>query len=211
MRNISDQIVLSATDLSNFLNCRHRTALELGEAYGKRTRPYFHDPVLEALFARGLEHEHQYVEALEDAGRCMVNLAEIRDRTEAVARTVDAMGAGADAIVQAALEDGNWYGRPDVLLRTDAPSAFGAWAYEVADTKLARETRGGTILQLGLYCEMLARIQDRPPERFYVVTPDTAAPIQEYRVDDYAAYFRLIRGRLEQAVGEDDDVLAAAN
>ena len=211
MRNISDQIVLSATDLSNFLNCRHRTALELGEAYGKRTRPYFHDPVLEALFARGLEHEHQYVETLEGAGRRIVNLAEIRDRTEAVARTVDAMGAGADAIVQAALEDGNWYGRPDVLLRTDAPSAFGAWAYEVADTKLARETRGGTILQLGLYCEMLARIQGRPPERFYVVTPDTAAPVHEYRVDDYAAYFRLIRGRLEETVGEDDEVLAAAN
>ena len=211
MRNISDQIVLSATDLSNFLNCRHRTALELGEALGKRTRPYFHDPVLEALFARGLEHEHQYVATLEGAGRRIVNLAEFRDRTEAVARTVDAMGAGADAIVQGALEDGNWYGRPDVLLRTDAPSAFGAWAYEVADTKLARETRGGTILQLGLYCEMLARIQGRPPERFYVVTPDTAAPVHEYRVDDYAAYFRVIRGRLEETVGEDDDVLAAAN
>jgi predicted RecB family nuclease len=178
MRNISDQIVLSATDLSNFLNCRHRTALELGEARGKRPRPYFHDPVLEALFARGLEHEHQYVKALESAGRRIVNLAEIRDRTEAVARTVKAMRAGADGVVQGALEDGNWYGRPDVLLRTDVPSAFGAWAYEIADTKLARETRGGTILQLGLYCEMLARVQGRLPERFYVVTPDTAAPVQ---------------------------------
>jgi hypothetical protein len=52
MQNISNQMVFLATDLSNFLNCRHRTALELGEAYGKRTRPYFHDPVLEALFAR---------------------------------------------------------------------------------------------------------------------------------------------------------------
>ena len=211
MRNISDQIVLSATDLSNFLNCRHRTALELGEARGKRTRPHFHDPVLEALFARGLEHERQYVEALEGAGRRIVNLAEIRDRTEAVARTVNAMRAGADAIVQGALEDGNWYGRPDVLLRFDVPSAFGAWAYEVADTKLARETRGGTILQLGLYCEMLARIQVRRPERFYVVTPGTAAHVHEYRVDDYAAYFRLIRGRLEETVGADDGVLAGAN
>ena len=211
MRKISDQIVLSATDLSNFLNCRHLTALELGEARGKRSRPQFYDPVLEALFARGLEHERQYVEGLESAGRRIVNLAEIKDRTEAVARTVNAMRAGADAIVQGALEDGNWYGRPDVLLRTDAPSALGVWAYEVADTKLARETRGGTILQLGLYCEMLARIQGRRPERFYVVTPDTAAPVHEYRVDDYAAYFRLIRGLLEETVGEDDEVLAAAN
>src|SRR5262249_51676484 len=156
MRNISEQIVLSATDLSNFLNCRHRTALELGEARGKRTRPRFHDPVLEALFARGLEHEHQYVATLERDGRRIIGLSQFKDRTEAVARTVEAMYSGADTIVQGALEDGNWYGRPDVLLRCDLPTALGAWGYEVADTKLARETRAGTILQLGLYCDMLA-------------------------------------------------------
>jgi uncharacterized protein len=211
MRNISDQIVLSATDLSNFLNCRHRTALELGEAYGKRTRPYFHDPVLEALFARGVEHERCYVASLEAAGRSIVDLAEFKDRTEAVGRTVDAMRSGVEAIVQGALQNGNWYGRPDVLLKCAAPSAFGTWGYEVADTKLARETRAGTILQLGLYCDMLARAQGNPPERFYVVTPETAAAIHEYRVDDYSAYFRLIRHRLKETIREDDEVLAAAN
>jgi predicted RecB family nuclease len=211
MRNISDQLVLSATDLSNFLNCRHRTALELGEARGKRSRPQFHDPILEALFARGLEHERQYVDALECDGRRIVNLAEITDRAQAIASTTDAMRKGADAIVQAALDDGNWYGRPDVLLKTTGPSDFGAWAYDVADTKLARETRGGTILQLGLYCDMLARIQGCQPERFFVVTPDSTAPVHEFRVDDYAAYFRLIRGRLEETVGEEDEVLASAN
>jgi predicted RecB family nuclease len=211
MRESGGNLVLSATDLSNFLNCRHRTALELGEARGKRIRPHFHGPVLEALFARGLEHERQYVESLESAGLHLVNLSDITDSTAAVARTVEAMRAGADAIVQGALEDGKWYGRPDVLRRIDATSALGAWAYEVADTKLARETHGGTILQLGLYCEMLARVQGRRPDRFYIVTPDTAAPVSEYRVDDYAAYFRLIRGRLEGTVGEDIEELAAAN
>src|SRR5687768_7008538 len=58
---------------------------------------------------------------------------------------------------------------------------------------------------------MLSRIQGRRPERFYVVAPGIAAPVHEYRVDDYAAYFRLIRGRLAEAVGEDDDALATAN
>src|SRR4051812_16370012 len=125
MINISNRIVLSATDLSNFLSCRHRTALELGEARLKRSRPKFYDPLLEALFARGLEHERRYVETLEGAGRRIVNLSEIRDRADAVARTVSAMRVGADAIVQGALEDGNWYGRPDALLKTDAPSALG--------------------------------------------------------------------------------------
>ena len=115
-------MILSATDLSNFLSCRHRTALDLGEARGKRNRPQFYDPLLEALFARGLENERQYVEALERAGRRIVDLAEITDRTEAIASTVNAMRAGADAVVQGALEDGNWYSRPDVLLKPDSPS-----------------------------------------------------------------------------------------
>jgi predicted RecB family nuclease len=211
MRDQGGSLVLSATDLSHFLNCRHRTALELGEAREKRTRPHFHDPVLEALFARGAEHERQYVESLERAGGHLVNLERIKDRAEAIARTLDAMRAGADAVVQSALEDGSWYGRPDVLLKIQAPSAFGDWAYEVADTKLARETRGGTILQLGLYSEMLARTQGGRPQRFFVITPDTITPVHEYRVDDYAAYFRLIRGRLEETVGQDDGVLASAN
>jgi uncharacterized protein len=30
----------------------------------------------------------------------------------------------------------------------ETPSALGVWSYEVIDTKLARETKGGTILQL---------------------------------------------------------------
>ena len=39
------------------------------------------------------------------------------------------------------------------------------------DTKLARDTRAGTILQLGLYSAMLAEIQGLTPEQFHVVVP----------------------------------------
>ena len=61
------------------------------------------------------------------------------------------MKAGAPIIVQAALPDGRWSGRADVLRRVETPSALGAWSYEVVDTKLAKETEGGTVLQLALY------------------------------------------------------------
>ena len=74
-----------------------------------------------------------------------------------LARTLDLMRGGADVIVQAALGDGRWYGRPDVMRRVDRASGLGGWSYEIDDTKLARETRAGTILQLGLYSEMLGR------------------------------------------------------
>ena len=43
------------------------------------------------------------------------------------------------------------------------PSALGDWSYEPYDTKLARETRGGTILQLSVYVDLLEDIQQRAP------------------------------------------------
>src|SRR5581483_5523606 len=91
------------------------------------------------------------------------------------------------------------------------PSGLGGWSYEIADTKLARETRAGTILQLGLYSEMLARAQEARPERFHVVTPDPTTPVRMYRVDEYAAYLRLIRARMLDAVAAGAARLAAEN
>ena len=80
-------------------------------------------------------------------------------------RALEAMRAGADAIVQAELGRGRWVGRADVLLRVEEPSDLGSWSYEVADTKLAQETRAGTVLQLCLYSELLAGLQGRAPTR----------------------------------------------
>jgi uncharacterized protein len=99
-------LVLSATDLSNFLNCRHRTALEMGEVLGKRQRPVWTDPLLEALFARGLEHERSYVLRLRAAGKTIVDLSELKAREKALAATLEAMHTGAEAIVQGAIGDG---------------------------------------------------------------------------------------------------------
>lgn len=211
MRSTDGGLTLSATDLSNFLSCRHRTALEMAEALGKRHRPHWEDPLLEILFKRGLEHEKAYVQSLQVDGLKIVDLADVKDRAAALAQTLDAMASGADAVVQGALGDGRWYGRPDVMRRVATSSRFGGWSYEIVDTKLARETRAGTILQLGLYSEMLAIAQGAAPEYFFVVTPDIEKPVHQYRVHDYAAYFRLVRARMQETVAEDADAVAAAN
>jgi predicted RecB family nuclease len=44
------------------------------------------------------------------------------------------------------------------LRRVERPSAFGTWSYEVIDTKLARETKGNTVLQISLYSDLLAEL-----------------------------------------------------
>ncbi|MBP8274128.1 MAG: TM0106 family RecB-like putative nuclease, partial [Acidobacteria bacterium] len=199
---------LSATDLASFLGCHHRTALEMGHAFGTRQRPEYDDPSLESLFARGLDHEKAYVDRLIAEGRHVHRVEKGATRDETLARTRDAMAAGAGVIVQGALGNARWFGYADVLLKVGRPGAFGPWSYEVVDTKLSRETKAGTVLQLALYSTLLEDAQGARPEQFYVVTPDATEP---YRLNDYAAYFRLIRARLDQAATENDEQLAAAH
>ena len=123
-----------------------------------------------------------------------------------VSQTISAMEAGSQIIAQGALQSGGWIGRTDILRRVDTPSKFGAWSYEVIDTKLARETKGGTVLQLCLYSDLLASVQGAMPEFAYVVAPWSEYQPQAFRIDDYAAYYRRVKSSLEQAVGTDADV-----
>ncbi len=109
-----------------------------------------------------------------------------------VGRTYTAMQDGVDVIYQAVLADDTWAGRADFLRKVNSPSDLGSWSYEVIDTKLARDTKAGTLLQLCVYSYLLGKRQGVRPESMYVVTPGTNFEPVEYRINDYAAYFRLL-------------------
>ena len=206
MHILDGNIQLSASDLVNHLACRHLTGLDQDVAYGMRVTPSAWDPTLQLLRERGLAHERDYVQHLQDQG-LQVTVAEgvgIDDGT--MVATLEAMRLGCDVIVQGALSNGGWSGRPDVLRRVDVPSNLGDWSYEVIDTKLARETRSGTILQLSLYSDLLRSAQGLLPEHMYVVAPWTEFEAQKYRTGDYAAYYRLVRKWLESAIAERNGV-----
>ena len=68
MRSAGPTLELSASDLSYFLACRHRTALDLAVAQGLRAAPTWVDPALALLQQRGLDHERLYVEQLLERG-----------------------------------------------------------------------------------------------------------------------------------------------
>ncbi|MCC2687696.1 MAG: hypothetical protein K0S21_499, partial [Rhizobiaceae bacterium] len=200
MQKIEGSLVLSASDLVGHLNCRHLTSLDIDVAEGRLAKPYVSDPLLDILRERGARHEQGYVDHLKSEG---LEITVIEGRfvdQEAVSRTCQAMEAGAEIIVQGAFRSGNWVGRTDVLRRTSTPSGLGAWSYEVTDTKLARETKGGTVLQLCLYADLVAAVQGVQPEQCYVVAPWTGYDAQRYRMEDYGAYFRYVRGALAAAV-----------
>ena len=168
----ADRLRLSPSDLSAFLGCRHRTGLDL------------------AVVARRARQA--------DAGRCARRgVAQARGRARAGLcrepsstgptrrhdrrqRRLGGPGCG-HARYHAERGRGHRAGRAsgptvDGLCRHPAPrrdarAISGAWSYEPYDTKLARETRGGTILQLATYVDLLERMQGLRPERFHVVTP----------------------------------------
>src|SRR5690242_11060618 len=152
MKLFAKQLRLSATDLSNHLACRHLTGLELQVARGERDAPDWADPDLKVIQQLGERHEVAYLKFLEEQGKLtVINLKAIKNEKEAIEETLRLMASGADAIAQGALGDasikGGWFGRPDVLLRVSRPGKW-LWSYEVQDTKLTRETKATTILQL---------------------------------------------------------------
>ena len=202
MHNVDGTLRLSAGDLVNHLACRHLTELNSEVAAGTRAVPNRWDPMLELLRKRGLAHEQAYIAHLEQAGCQVTSIGGVGIDAATVAATVDAMRSGDQIIVQGALADDGWGGRTDILRRVDVPSGLGGWSYEVIDTKLARETKSGTILQLSLYSDLVRSVQDVLPERMYVVAPWTEFEPQVYRTNDYAAYYRLVKTWLEAALAD---------
>ncbi len=200
MRKEGAELRLAATDISNHLACSHLTQLDRAVAEGRLSAPSWSDPSLALLQKRGFEHERAYIQHLRSKGLSVVE-PEQEGGKLSMDQALQAMRSGADVIVQAELRKGRWLGRADVLLRVAKPSPnLGAWSYEVADTKLAQETRAGSVLQLCLYSELVAEAQGLAPEWMHVVKPGRDFPRESFRFDDFGAYYRLVRRRLEEVI-----------
>jgi predicted RecB family nuclease len=164
--------------------------LDRAVAEGSLPAPKAFDPLLKILWERGARHEQSYIEHLTKAGLQVVRIDGIGVTNAAVSETLAAMRKGTPIIVQGALAHQGWGGRADVLRRVEIPSAIAGWSYEPIDTKLARETKAGAVLQLCLYSDLLSQAQGTLPEYMHVVVPWSEFEPRTYRFSDYGAYFR---------------------
>ena len=200
MRIIKDKTILSATDLSNHIACKHATHLERQYAAKTIEKPVRKNHFLDRIIQRGHDHEAAYLAHLKDQNN--LNIVELNwDDANAQSKTLDAMHAGADVIFQAAFSNNQWAGRPDFLIKVDGNSSvFGSWSYEIIDTKLTQNTKAGTIMQLCVYSDLLTEIQGTTPVHMHVVMPndDPKVPYQSetHKLNDYAAYYRLAKAGL---------------
>ncbi len=191
----ANRLHLSPSDVTAFLACEHLTTLSLAHARGEIDRPAVENEQAELVFRKGLEHERAYLESLRADGKTIVEIDfDDLDWDAAQGRTVEAMRAGADVVYQGVFAHDGWRGVADFLLRQPDGS------YEALDTKLARTAKPAYILQLLFYDEQLARIQGREPERIHVLLGNGEQA--SFRPQEFAAYYRRVRSRLERFVAE---------
>src|SRR3712207_6543051 len=195
MQRLDGRLVLSPTDLTHHQECRHLTRPDLGVTQGAWSPPKEGtSEELQFVFDRGLEHEKKYLASLVASGRTVIEIpggsgAEGRRRAEE--QTVEAMRRGVDVVYQGTFYDGVWGGQADFLLKVPGRSSFGDWAYEIADTKLARKVKVAALLQMATYAERLTVLQGVAPEFVHVVTGDGES--RPWRLTDVAAYARRAR------------------
>jgi uncharacterized protein len=189
-------LILSPSDLIDFLQCGHLTELSLEVADGTRAKPTSDSQGMSVVQRRGIEHEKAHLARLHAEG---LDIAEISESGELEMRaelTRKALAAGPDVIYQATFVDGAtsgpfWRGHADFLTRVAGPSSLGPFSYEPEDTKLASHVRPSAVLQLCEYAEQLARCQGRVPDHVHVVLGDQTRV--SLRLADFAAYHRAAK------------------
>ncbi len=199
MRDLDGHIFLSASDLMRFMGCAHATTLDLAHMRGTGPDPREDSEDAALLQKQGDAHEAAHLARLKEAGRTVIEIERSGLGKNAEA-TRAALAAGVDVVFQGAFLSGNWGGWSDFLERVERPSAFGPFSYEVVDTKLKRRPHPKHVLQLVLYSDLLAEVQDVAPEFAHVELGDgTRATL---RLSDYAAYARMARERIEAFVAD---------
>ena len=195
MRIKDNKTYYSPSDLSGHIHCPRLTALNKLAMLGELKKPMQKSRVVETLQKRGIEFEQAFLAELRAKGKRIVEIDP--ESSRAYEETIEAMKSGADYIYQARMEMDNWQGWADFLIRVEKPSKLGSWSYEVCDTKLATQTKAGTILQIALYSEIVSTIQGILPDMMHIRQPKGH---EQHRFMDYAAYYRLIKKKFLSAV-----------
>jgi len=193
MKKIHNTLRYSATDIVNYLGCKHLNELDRKQSLGLISGPTWKNPVLELIQQKGLDHERAYVNYLKSLG---LDICELEGKS--VDATIDAITKGHDIITQARFFKDGYVGIADILKKVPGKSKLGEYHYEVEDTKLAKETKAGTVLQLCLYTELLGELQGRVPENMYVVKPGELFPTETFRFAEFRAYYHFVKDRFQE-------------
>jgi predicted RecB family nuclease len=192
---LDGKLLFSASDLVNFLGCRHATYLDLRDLMDPAELAE-RDPATVLIFQKGIEHEKRYLAALKARGSTVIEIpTEGFDLHERAGCTREAMQAAADVIYQAALVVPPWLGYADFLERVQQPSNLSTSMYEAVDTKLTRTAKPEHVIQLTSYSRLIGNEQGRTPTEMHVELGNGERV--SLRVSDFLHYHSIAQRRLE--------------
>lgn len=200
MQKHNGNVLYSASDVVNFLECEHLTTLDLVDLETPLQRAENEEEA--ALYQnKGYAHEQSYLEHLKASVSSFADISgKSADNDGAFAATLDAMRSGTDIIYQAVLMEGRFIGHADFLKKVAGRSSLGDFGYEVIDTKLARSPKAKFIVQLCFYSELLAVPQRKDPLMMHVVLGDRSQG--SFRYAEYSRYYKMLKSRFfERAEG----------
>ncbi len=199
MNKFKGNVIYSASDLVNFLECEHCVTLNMIDLNTPLQKAE-EDEQNKLIQQKGYEHEESYLKRLKNSGFFISDLrSSCRDIESSVKSTIDAMKAGADIIYQPAFLSGRLSGHADFLRRIERPSNLGHYSYEVLDTKLSRTPKAKFLVQLCCYSDMLMEVQGVAPEMMHLVLGDGTE--QNFRVANFFKYYRNLKKRFLEYVG----------
>lgn len=157
--------MIRASDLYDWAECAHRIALDR-KLERERRAPV--DPTTSWLLEHGLEHERQIVSRL---GYPTPNYPK-GDFAAGAAITQSWMAQGLAGIAQAVLIDCDRLAIADLVERVEGTSVFGPFHYQPGDIKSGFTTRADYVYQIGFAGKILGRLQQRAPQRGFVIRGD---------------------------------------
>ena len=147
--------------------------------------------MLQRLREDGVLHEKQVIESLGE----FEEVPSEGDADALSATTLALMKRGVSTIYQGTLKDGDWVGRPDLLVRVQGVSDFGDWMYEAVDIKSSRQLNDTHKMQMTFYALLLKKIQGVKPEEGKIINVDRewlAFPIEEAESAFFDALDKII-------------------
>src|ERR1700722_8365583 len=221
MRLIDGQLRVSASDLSNFLACRHLTRLDTLLAKDLLQPVKAYDVGFQELVRRGEQHERNVLDQFRLAGLDVVEIPCSSD-TAAIKVTRDALRSGVAVIFQGVLQAeatgtaaSPLLGRPDFLIRSDVlPQSEGdhqevADHCEVVDANVAGTGKARAVLQVAFYSALLDNTQGAAPNRMHLALGD--GEFSSFRVADYASYERRGRPLLQEFLHRHPEITPPAD
>lgn len=120
---------------------------------------------------------------------------ELDDIDEAASRTIELMREGKQTIFGAALTDGHYAARPDLLEKVEGNSILGDYYYVACDVKRSSRLKDEYKFEACFYADLLEKHQGIKPMQGYVMHAD--GHISAFMLDDFSADYHNLLEKIE--------------